>query len=333
MSDSYYDILGIPPQASEAEIKKAYRRLAKKYHPDVNPNDKNAEEKFKELNKAFEALGNKRKRALYDEFGAEAENFGFDEQKAQAYRTYKQNAAAGFGYGSHGAHNPSFDFESFFEQMLGRRASAHNTRPHRPHSANGPGFESSSTQEQPFGRRAPKKGMDFHMRMTLSLAEAVRGVERKIQMNGQSFDVKIPAGVDQGSQVRLAKQGAPGERGGPPGDLYIEVDVLPHPLVRREGNHLHMELPLTLREAALGAQVQVPTFTGPVTVSVPPNTPSGTRLRLRQKGVPPLKGGTPGNLYLIAQIQLPPLRDPTHIHALEHLETAYETPVRERLKL
>jgi len=303
MSDNYYDILGIPPKASEAEIKKAYRRLAKKHHPDVNPNDKNAEEKFKELNKVFEVLGDKKKRALYDEFGEEAESFGFDEKKAEAYRAYK-NAASGFGSTSSyetGA-PPGFDFETFFGQM--------------------------------FGRRAPTKGVDFHMRMTLNLAEAVRGVTRKIQIGGKNLSVTIPAGVDKGSQVRLGGQGAPGERGGPPGDLYIEIDVLPHPLVKREGSDLYMDLPLTVREAALGAEVQVPTFTGNVTVSVLPGTQSGTRLRLKQRGAPSLKkGGTTGHLYLIAQICVPPVQNPTYVHAVEHLETAYKTNVRERLKL
>jgi len=311
MSDSYYDILGIPPKASEAEIKKAYRRLAKKYHPDVNPDDKNAEEKFKELNKVFEVLSDKKKRALYDEFGQEAEAFGFDEKKASAYRAYKSAAShsnhEGFGHSAYSYEAkgpPGFDFESLFGQMFGRRPPA------------------------------PAKGVDFHMRMTLNLSEAVRGVERKVQINGKSLSVKIPAGVDKGSQVRLAGQGSPGERKGPPGDLFIEIDVLPHPLVKREGNDLFMELPLTVREAALGAEVQVPTFTGDVTVSVQPGTQSGTRLRLKQRGAPSLKkGGAAGHLFLIVHIQVPPIESPTHVHAIEHLETAYKTNVRERLKL
>ncbi|MCL2012486.1 MAG: DnaJ domain-containing protein [Cystobacterineae bacterium] len=313
MSDNYYDILGVSQQASGAEIKKAYRRLAKKYHPDLNPHDKNAEEKFKELNKAFEVLGDKRKRALYDEFGQEAKNFDFDPKKAAAY---KQSAASGQGFDQ--------GFGQGFDQGFGRAYEAGS-------SAH---FNFESLFGQMFGRRSPTQGVDLQTRITLSLAEAVRGVERKIQIHGKNLEVKIPAGVDKGSQVRLAGQGAPGERGGPPGDLYIGIEVQPHPLVKREGNNLLMELPLTLREAALGADIEVPTFTGSVTVTIQPGTQSGTRLRLKQRGIPSLqKGGSTGHLFLTVHIYLPPLQNPAYAHAIEHLESAYKGNVREKLKL
>jgi molecular chaperone DnaJ len=385
MAEDYYQILGVDRGASAEDVKKAYRKLARKYHPDVNPGNKAAEEKFKQVSSAFEVLSDAKKRKLYDEFGPDAEKIGFDEKKAEAYRAYKSAASSGGGAGGMPFGVEGFDLGDLFGDLFGGRGGG------------GAGFDGADM----FGRRrsaGPERGEDLTARVQLSLNEAVAGAERTLsiarpgrcqacsgrgdsgrmgtcptcsgtgrprrasifggsgvcpncQGTGRAMEpcpqcagagikeettrltVKIPAGVQTGSKVRLSGQGAAGPRGGPPGDLYIETEVAEHPLVRREGDDLHIDLPVTVPEAILGAEVRVPTFQGEVTVKVPPGSQSGRRMRLKGRGVPSLKGGASGDLYLHLQVKVPEDASAEARAAAETLSRAYRDDVRRELTL
>jgi len=389
MADDYYQVLGVARSASADEIKKAYRKLAKKWHPDVNPGNKQAEEKFKQFSSAFEVLSNPKKRQLYDEFGADAEKIGFDEKKAATYRAYREqgrpgaNAYAGASpFGSQGF-DPDVDLGDLFGELFGRRR-----------GAAGGDFDGPSAG----GRSGPSRGQDLNTKVQVTLAEAVVGTERSLtvtrparceacegmghlgkpsrcktcngtgrarravgplQMSGacptcegtgksaspcqacagtgtveetKRLTVKIPPGVQTGSQVRLAGQGAAGTAGGPAGDLFIETEVAEHPLVRREGDDLYLDLPITVPEAILGAEVKVPTFTGEVTLTITPGAQSGRKLRLKGRGVPSLKGRGVGDLYLLLRVMVPEADDQVR-EAARKLEPAYKGSVRAGLKL
>lgn len=388
MSEDYYQLLEVPRTASDAEIKKAYRRLARKHHPDVNPGSKPSEEKFKKVTAAFEVLSDPRKRRLYDEFGEDAARFGFDEKKADAFRAYRQAAAGGGrpgGFDFAGAGGPEVDLGEIFGEMFGR--------------AGGMGVDFGEVLGGAGRRAGPGRGEDLTVRVQVTLAEVVRGAERSIQLakpgrcgpcggrgeagpgstcgacggSGRSrrsrgplglsgacpscggsgrvapacgtcrgsglteelktLTFKIPAGVSAGSRIRLAGQGAAGARGGPWGDLYVETEVLEHPLVRREGDDLYMDLPVTVPEAMAGAQVVVPTFQGEVTMTVPRGSQSGKRLRLRGRGVPRLKGEGAGDLYLVLRVMVPEDADASALAAAEQLGSAYRGDVRAELRL
>jgi curved DNA-binding protein len=285
-----YEILGVSRSASAEEIKKAYRRLAKQHHPDVNPGNKAAEEKFKEVTAAFDVLSDPKRRKLYDEFGADALRTRFDEKRAEEVRRWKrQGAPAGgmpfdFGdfatvdVGPYGA----FDFGSIFGDLFGGGRGARVRR--------GP---------------APMPGADARAELEITLRDAVLGAERDVRVDGKTLRVRIPAGVDDGAQIRLAGQGGPGSRGGPAGDLFLSVRLREHPHVRREGKNLLVDLPVTVPEAVEGAEVRLPTFEGPVALRVPKGASSGMRLRLRGKGLPDLHGGARGDLYAVVQLVLP----------------------------
>ncbi len=385
MADDYYQILEVPRTASAEDIKKSFRKLARKYHPDVNPGNKAAEERFKQLNAAFEVLSDPTKRKLYDEFGEDAAKLGFDEKKADAYRAYRSSRGQGGGVGGipFGG-GVDFDLGDLFSDLFGR---------------GGPGgFDINEA----FGRRASRvsteRGEDMSAQVKLTLSEAITGTERHLTVerpgrcqrcqgrgetgrsgpcptckgtgrtrrsagapfagacptcNGTGraaegcsvchgtgvteettrLTVKIPPGVQTGSKVRLAGQGAAGPRSGPPGDLYIETEVAEHPLVRREGDDLYMDLPVTFTEAVLGSEVRVPTFQGEVTVKIPPGSQSGRKMRLKGRGAPSLKSGTPGDLYLILQVKVPEEPTPEVKAAIAALVGAYPQDVREELKL
>lgn len=312
----YYQRLGVSRQASADEIKKAYRKLARQHHPDMNPGNKVAEEKFKQVSEAFEVLSDPSKRKLYDEFGDEAAKLGWDEKKAAQYRAYKSGGFGGGGDGGPGGFHFDFqqaggpvDFESIFGEMFGAQVGRR-------------------------GRRAgPRAGGDLVASMRISLEDAVLGATRNITVNGKRLEVKIPAGVETGSRVRLAGQGEPGDRGGPPGDLFVDLEVTEHPLVRRDGADLYLDLPVTLKEAMYGAEIPVPVFGGSGTVSLKPGTQSGSKLRLRGKGVPGLRGEPAGDLYLVVQVKLPDGEGPALKHAVDALESHYTGPVRAHLKL
>jgi DnaJ-class molecular chaperone len=181
--------------------------------------------------------------------------------------------------------------------------------------------------------RGPRAGGDLSAELEVSLPDAVLGGEKVISLNGKRLSVKIPPGVETGSRIRLAGQGEPGDRGGPAGDLFIDVLVAEHPLVRRDGQDLYVDLPITLSEAALGAEVRVPVFGGSVTVTLKPHTQSGTKLRLKGKGVPALRGGAPGDLYLVVAVKLPEHLDDAGKKAVATLEKLYRGDVREKLAL
>jgi curved DNA-binding protein len=294
-----YEIIGVSRSATTDEIKKAYRRLAKQYHPDVNPGNKAAEEKFKEVTAAFEVLSDEKRRRLYDEFGADALRTGFDEKKAEEYRRWKtQGAPPGgmpFDFGDFATVNVgdygAFDFGSIFGDLFGGAA--------------GRGHARGRARRAPFA----SPGADAEASLEISLRDAVLGAERDLRLDGRTLRVKIPAGVSDGSRIRLAGQGGPGANGGPPGDLFLDITVREHPHVRREGKDLYVDLPVTVPEAAEGAEVRLPTFEGPVSLRVPAGAQSGMQLRLRGKGLPDLKGGARGDLYAVVQIVLPKASD------------------------
>ncbi len=315
-----YEILGVARTATTDEIKKTYRRLAKKYHPDVNPGNKAAEEKFKEVTAAFEVLSDEKRRKLYDEFGADALRTGFDEKKAEEYRRWKrQGAPPGgmpFDFGDFATVNVgdygAFDFGSIFGDLFG----------------GGGGRARAHARRGPF----PVPGQSAQATVEVSLRDAVLGAERDLRLDGRTLRVKIPPGVGDGAQIRLAGQGGPGAHGGHAGDLYLEVKVREHPHVRREGKDLFLDLPVTVPEAVHGAEVRLPTFEGPVSLRVPKGARSGMKLRLRGKGLPDLKGGPRGDLYAVIQLVLPKESEALR-KAVRPLEALYEDDPRAGISL
>jgi curved DNA-binding protein len=315
-----YEILGVPRTATTEEIKKTYRRLARQYHPDVNPGNKAAEEKFKEVTAAFEVLSDDKRRKLYDEFGADALRTGFDEKKAQEYRRWKsQGAPAGgmpFDFGDFATVNVgdygAFDFGSIFGDLFGGAGRGRGGRARRG----------------PF----PSPGASAQATVEVSLRDAVLGAERDLRVDGRTLRVKIPPGVGDGAQIRLAGQGGPGANGGPPGDLFLEVKLREHPHVRRDGKDLYLDLPVTVPEAVHGAEVRLPTFEGPVSLRVPEGAKAGMKLRLRGKGLPDVKGGPRGDLYAVVQLVLPPESDALR-KAVRPLEPLYEDDPRAGISL
>ncbi|MGB8932766.1 MAG: J domain-containing protein [Anaeromyxobacteraceae bacterium] len=282
-----YDILGVARTASPEEIKRAYRKLAHQFHPDKNPGNKTAEERFKEISAASEVLSDPKRRKLYDEFGPDSLRTGFDEKRAEEYRRYRsQGVPPGgvpFDFGDFRTVNVdggAFDFSSIFGEIFG---------------------QASRRRGQPF----PVEGEHAEAEVEVTLREAALGGERDLRIGGRTLRVKIPAGVGDGSQIRLAGQGRPGQHGGKAGDLFLRVRLAEHPLLRRDGRDLSIDLPVTVPEAVEGAEVTLPTFEGPVRFRVPPGSQSGKRIRLKGKGLPELRGGARGDLYAVIRIVLP----------------------------
>src|ERR687891_656258 len=276
----YYKILGVERNASEDEIKKAYRKLARKYHPDVSK-EANAKEKFQEVSEAYETLRDKDKRAAYDSLGSSF-------RPGQDFRPppdWFERFGTGRSEDLHGV-----DLSELFESMgiFGR----------------------AQRRAGGFGRRAAFPGEDYEVPVRLTLEEAFRGTERTVQLDGRSFTARIPRGATDGQRLRLRGKGGPGTNGGPPGDLYLQIALEPHPLYRASGHDLEIEVPLAPWEAALGAQVEVPTLEGRVTMKVPPGSRTGQKLRLAGKGLPKPGGGA-GDLYAVLTIEVPsPLTEP-----------------------
>ncbi|SHJ75651.1 molecular chaperone DnaJ [Tepidibacter formicigenes] len=338
----YYEVLGVNKNATDQEIKKAYRKLAMKYHPDRNPGDKEAEEKFKEANEAYEVLSDSQKRANYDQFGHAGVNGGFSGQ-------------GGFDFGGSGFGGFEDIFGDVFGDIFGGAFGGRTKR-----------------------RNGPEVGADIRYRMTISFEEAAFGVEKEIKVNrsekcdvcngsgakpgtskktcptcngsgeirqaqrtpfgtimnvrtchtchGQGsivespcskcngkgevkktkqISIKIPAGVDDGSAIRLSGEGELGLRGGPRGDLYVVIDVAPHKLFKREGYDVYCEMPITFVQASLGDEVEVPTLDGKVKYKIPEGTQSGTVFRLKEKGIPRLRSNSRGDQYVKVIVEVP----------------------------
>jgi molecular chaperone DnaJ len=343
MDKDYYRILGVERRASAVEIKRAYRKLARKFHPDLNPGDKAAEAKFKEIQEAYSVLSDTKKKSQYDQFG-----FVGDQPPFSTGQGTYSSGFEGFDFSETG---PS-SFTDFFESLFGRGARA--------------------------AQSGPERGEDLHYTMRIGFEEAVNGLQTRIQLTrlvscpacqgsghvhssgkgrcltcggsgrahlqrgsmkfattcpackgtgvvrgedcrdceGQGvrqktehINVKIPAGVDAGSRVRVPGKGNVGRNGGPPGDLYISIEVNPHPHFRREGANILLKVPITMPEATLGAQIEVPTLRGRTTIKIPPGTKSGQKFRLKAMGAPVPGGRTRGDAYVEVTIVPPASHD------------------------
>lgn len=273
----YYAILGVSKSASADEIKRAYRKLARKYHPDMNPGDKQAEAKFKEVNEAYEVLSDPDKRRKYDQFGQ------YWKQADQARSSPFNNSGAdfeGFEFGQYGS------FEEFINELLGRMGGdpfgGASSRSYRTSPSGGPSGYRSTTGFDTSGGTA---GLDAEATITLSMSEAFHGVQKRLSIGNEVIDVRIPPGAKPGSRVRVRGKGKfspyyTSQRG----DLYLTVAISPHPFFQFDGDNLVCEVPIAPDEAVLGAQVEVPTPDGSVTVNIPAGVRSGQSLRLRGKG-------------------------------------------------
>ena len=311
MATDLYETLGVKRDASADHIRKAYRKLARKHHPDVNPGNKSAEDKFKTVSSAYEVLSDTEKRKAYDEFGDASLQGNFDAGKAREYAGWQQRRerSAGFGGGPDAGGGGGF----------------------------GGGFGGGGPTEFDFAemfnrRRGPSRGQDLHAKFQMDLRQAIEGAEVSIDVPEQGrVRVRIPKGADTGSVIRLPGRGSPGVRGGPPGDLVIETEVLPHPVLRRDGLDLYLTLPVTLDETYNGGSVDVPTFDGTVVLKIPARSQNGARLRLRGKGIE--RKATRGDFFVELDIRLPDQPDEALAAALRASNTAYGKPVREGLTL
>jgi curved DNA-binding protein len=281
-----YEILGVEKTASTDEIRKTYRKLARKHHPDVNPNDAKAADRFKDISFAHEVLSDDKKRKLYDEFGRSGLETGFDPEQARAYKRWSENRQRS---PFHEGFNSEIDLEDLIGGLYGGRG-----------GFGGGGFAGFGGQAP----RGPRRGMDAEGEVTVDFLDAVRGGKVPLRFDGKSVEVTIPPGADDGTRIRLAGQGGAGREGGPPGDLYLTIRVRPHPFFRREGDDLHVDVPVTVPELILGGSIQVPTPDGQASVKVPPRSNNGRKLRLRGKGARRREGGH-GDLYATLSAVLP----------------------------
>lgn len=275
-----YQVLGVARTASADEIKKAYRKLARSMHPDLNPGNKQAEDRFKEISAAYDLLSDPVKKARYDRGEIDASG---NERPRHHYRSHAAGSGAG-GFGGFSGRFRDFDAGGFdaddiLSDIFGRRTSSR--------------------------ARGPARGANQHYSLTVSFVDAALGATKRITLPmGKSLDVRIPPGSEDGQTLRLKGQGAPGAGGGPAGDALIELTVEPHPFFTRDGHDIHLDLPVTLPEAVLGAKVTVPTLEGRVALTIPPASNTGTTLRLKGKGIP-RSGQQRGDQYVRLKVVLP----------------------------
>ena len=339
----FYDVLGVKKDASEADIKKAFRKLARKYHPDINPGDKSAEQKFKELNEAYEVLSDAKKRQQYDQFGHGAFEQGFSQGAGPG--------AGGFGFEGFGGPGADQFARGGFGDIFGNIFGERKARPRGPQKGEDITYTVEADLEDAIFGRTMQVDLDREVNCTAcggsgaqpgtkpQTCGTCRGSGTVSQGRGfmqfsqtcpacqgegtinpspcrtcggrgvvprtESINVKIPPGVDNGSRVRVAGMGGPGAQGGPPGDVYIVTRVRPHHYFERKGDNLYSDAKVTVKEAALGDKIEIPTVDGTVMLSLPPGVQTGQQLKLKGKGVPHLGGGGTGDHYVTIQVVTP----------------------------
>lgn len=379
MAKDYYEILGVKKEASAEEVKKAYRKLARKWHPDINPGNKDAEQRFKEISAAYDCIGNDEKRRLYDEFGEDGLRTGFDEKKAREYRqwgayggeTAYEGTAGDQGYGRYQS------YEDIFGDIFNRG------------------------QEGDFRSRPTAGGSDMEYEISIDLLSALKGFDTELSLqrmtgcpkcNGSGFDpssamtkcrtcggsgrmdlaqgpirftkpcpdchghgstgkpciqcmgsgqtaatdrirVTIPQGVKEGSRVRVAGKGGLGIDGGQPGDLYLIIHVNEHAFLRREGDDLFMDIPITIGEAIKGGSIEIPTIDGQTKIKIPPRSQSGQTLRLKGKGAVNMKTKARGDLMIRLVVKVPQTEDREALDAAEKIDRYYKGDLREKIVL
>lgn len=299
----YYDVLGINRGADEKEIKRAYRKLAKKYHPDTNPGDKEAEQKFKEITEAYNVLSDTEKKKLYDQYGFAAfeEGFGSEPHSSGGWSDFSGNFGNNHSYQEF--HFSGDDMGSFFDDLFG--------------SFGGSGFHQSSFHNGSFGSGGfgngsfHQRGADAHADITISFDEAIFGCDKRLELrdehgNTSSLQVHIPAGINEGQSVRLKGKGESGIGGGSDGDLLLKVHVTPKPGYERKGNDIYVTVNIPYTTAVLGGEAVVPTPTGKVFCKIAAGTQSGSKIRLKNKGIPSMKNPAhKGDEYVVIQIEVP----------------------------
>lgn len=283
----YYNVLGLKKDASADDIKKAYRKLARKFHPDLNPDDKEAHQKFQQINEANEVLSDPEKRKKYDTYG---EHWQHGEEYEKARQQQAQNGGFGGGFGGFGGgasysySGDDSEFSDFFESLFGNRGDG-GARSGRSH-----GF----------------KGQDYTAELHLSLKDAAETHKQTLAVNGKNIRITVPAGIADGQVIKLPKQGGPGANGGPDGDLYITFVIAEDPVFKRVGNDLYVNESLDLYTAVLGGETLIDTLSGKVKLKVKPETQNGTKVRLKGKGFPVYKkDGHFGDLYITYNVQVP----------------------------
>ncbi|AWM27737.1 DnaJ C-terminal domain-containing protein [Sinorhizobium fredii] len=280
MANDPYETLGVAKNATQKEIQSAYRKLAKKLHPDLNPGDKNAEDRFKEASAAYALLGDEEKRARFDK--GEIDATGAEQAARNYYKEYAATPGADTRYQSTSGFSDFGEADDIFSSFFSRRGHG----------------------------QTHARGRDLHFAMEVDFLEAVNGAKKQITLPDRTtLDLQIPPGTQDGQLLRLRGKGEPGPGGGPAGDALIEVHVRPHPIFTRDGDDIRIEMPISLREAILGGKVLVPTISGNVTLTLPPNSSTGKTLRLKGKGVTK-RGGGSGDQYITVKVILPDPADP-----------------------
>ena len=346
-NQDYYNVLGVPRDAKAPAIKKAYRRLARQYHPDVNPGDKNAEERFKKVQEAYDVLSDPKKRAMYDQYGFYSDNLrerppgesqqahgrgfdfsGFDFSGAgnSSFRDIFADMFGGQGRSAAPEPEKGADLEhhltiSFMEAIRGLSTRLQINRTETCPTCDGTGFDRSKKQETCSTCRGTGQEVKSHGIMRFSTPCRTCGGTGKIGTRcptcggaghrpvQETITVRIPAGVNTGFRMRVPRKGNGGMLGGPPGDLYLIITVRPHEFFRREGNDILCTVPITVTEAALGTKIEVPTIDGKTLLRIPPGTQSGQKFRLRGKGAPSLRGEAHGNQIVEAKVVVPRIAD------------------------